>query len=67
MIVLFYSGTLGDNITAIFEDIRKKVWYMAIVYVIYVFLTMSAKASCCSSAALPFERKQMHFRAYNSN
>jgi hypothetical protein len=40
MICLFYSGTLGDNITFIFEEIKKRKWYMAVVYIIYVFLTM---------------------------
>jgi voltage-gated sodium channel len=40
MICLFYSGTLGDNITFIFEEVRKKKASMAFVYLIYVFLTM---------------------------
>merc|ERR1719183_1631661 len=40
MICLFYSGTLGDNITFIFEEIKAQKWSMAVVYLIYVFLTM---------------------------
>jgi hypothetical protein len=40
MICLFYSGTLGDNITFIFEEIKARKWSMAVVYLVYVFLTM---------------------------
>jgi voltage-gated sodium channel len=40
MICLFYSGTLGDNITQVFEDIKAQKWSMAGLYLVYVFLTM---------------------------
>ena len=45
VICLFYSGTLGDNITQVFEDIKAQKIYMAGLYLVYVFLTMSARLS----------------------